>query len=730
MGACVDIVYTDKTETKTTSPHGIPGDAAIPNGVSSPPPATTVQRRRFPVGARLANPATPELTPHVGPDLAAYRAAYNPTIGDKTSDAWWAQIAREHVHWYRDFGTTVTAGGFEKGDIVWFPDGQLNVSYNCVDRWAQQDPERVAIIYEADEPGDSYTITYGTLLAEVSQLANVLKNSLGVKRGDVVTIYLPVHWRAAVALLACARIGAIHSVVFAGFSADALRERIRDARSRVVITADEGRRGGKVMPLKAIVDKALSEAPSSSVNVEHVLVLRRVDSEAVKTNNWTEGRDVWWDEEAAKQSTECEPEVMNAEDPLFILYTSGSTGKPKGVVHTTGGYLVQTASSVKYIFDLHPGDRFACVADVGWITGHTFVVYGPLANGVATTIFESTPTYPTPSRYWDAVDRWSITQFYCAPTAIRQLRRQGPSYVSPRTHSLASLRVIGSGGEPTNPEAWHWYNTHVGRAGQCAVLDTWWTTETGAIMIAPFPGAIETKPGTSGVPFFGIVPAVLHSENGQKLEWESEEGLLVIEKPWPAIARTIWGNHERYLETYMRPRPGYFYTGDGATIDQNGYFSIKGRVDDVINVSGRRLSTSEIESALIRHPLISEAAVIGADDDLTGQAVHAFVTCTSNIDPTNTSELEKELKLCVRQAIGGFAAPKKYYFVSNLPTTRSGKLMRRVMRKIVAGEGDRLGDLSTVADPSAVSEIKAAVANANANRPDASRSPSMDSVVA
>ncbi|KAF8310423.1 acetate--CoA ligase [Clavulina sp. PMI_390] len=665
----------------------------------------------FPVAPRLTQ--KDRATPHVGPGIADYRKAHAATIGEG-SDEWWAKAARELLYWHRPF-QTVRSGSFENGDIAWFPEGGINASYNCVDRWAYVDPNRVAIIYEADEPKDSKEITYGELLREVSRVANVLK-SFGVKKGDTVSIYLPMTWHAVAAFLACARIGAIHSVVFAGFSAESLRDRVQDCECRVVITADEGKRGGKTIATKAIVDSALKECPL----VEHVLVLARTGNDVP----WTAGRDKWWHEETAKVPAYCPPEILSSEDPLFILYTSGSTGKPKGVVHTNGGYLLGATLTVKYVFDVHPGDRFACMADVGWITGHSYIVYGPLSNGVATCVFESTPVYPTPARYWETVDKYKITQFYTSPTAIRLLRRLGEQHT--KNADLSSLRTLGSVGEPINSEAWLWYNEHVGR-GQCAIVDTWWQTETGSIMITPFPGAVPTKPGSATVPFFGIQPAILDAQSGQRIDdphtgedfgpgvqdQKNVEGVLVIANHWPSIARTIWRDHKRYLETYMKPYPGYFYTGDGAARDKDGYIWIKGRVDDVINVSGHRLSTAEIESALILHPGVAETAVIGTPDELTGQAVYAFVTLKPEFqyDKDDDSALVKELVLQVRKVIGPFAAPKKIYLVPDLPKTRSGKIMRRIMRKIVAGEGDQLGDLSTVADPSIVEVIKEKVAS-------------------
>ncbi|KAJ7080109.1 hypothetical protein C8R44DRAFT_824442 [Mycena epipterygia] len=652
----------------------------------------------------VTHPVAPRMaggkhTPHVGPDLAAYQAAHAETVGDK-SDEWWATKARELLHWDRPF-KTVRSGGFSTGDIAWFPEGGLNASYNCVDRWAFTHPDRVAIIYEADEPGTGCSITYAELLREVCSLANVLTSTFGIKKGDTVSIYLPMTWHAAAAFLACARIGAIHSVVFAGFSAESLRDRVNDCASRVLITSDEGCRGGKVIATKAIVDAALKDCPL----VEHCLVLKRTGGNIA----WTEGRDRWWHEEVAKVPSYCPPTIMSSEDPLFILYTSGSTGKPKGVVHTTGGYLLCAALTVKYVFDVHEGDRFACMADVGWITGHTYIIYGPLLNGVSTVMFESTPVYPTPARYWETVAKHGITQFYSAPTAVRLLRRLGSHHVA--AHDLSTLRVLGSVGEPINPEAWNWYNEHVGKK-ECAVVDTFWQTETGSIVVTPFPGAVPTKPGSATVPFFGHTPVILDPMSGEELKGNNVEGVLALATPWPSIARTIWQDHARYLETYMKPYPGLFYTGDGAARDEDGYIWIKGRIDDVINVSGHRLSTAEIESALIMHKGVAETAVIGTADELTGQAVYAFVTLKPEFtyDTSNEAALAKELVLQVRKVIGPFAAPKKIYIVPDLPKTRSGKIMRRIMRKIVAGEGDQLGDLSTVAEPGVVEIIKQKVA--------------------
>ncbi|KAF9375204.1 acetyl-CoA synthetase [Podila verticillata] len=542
--------------------------------------------------------------------------------------------------------------------------------YQKLHRQSIDDPStffgKIAIIYEADEPNQSENITYGELLRQVSQLAGALR-ARGIKKGDTVAIYMPMIPEAIVALLACARIGAMHSVVFAGFSAEALRDRVQDASSRLVLTADQGKRGGKTIETKKIVDEALKHCPS----VETVIVCQRTGADVPMKA----GRDFWWGEECAKQMAYLCPEPMQSEDPLFLLYTSGSTGQPKGVLHTTAGYLLGAAATVKYVFDYHPGDIFACMADVGWITGHTYIVYGPLALGATTVLFESIPTYPTPSRYWELVAKHKVTQFYTAPTAIRALRRLGDKWVE--GHDLSSLRVLGTVGEPINPEAWHWYNDKVGK-GRCAIVDTFWQTETGSHVVTPFPGAIATKPGSATVPFFGIDLAILDPVSGKELEGNDVTGVLAIKKSWPSIARTIYNNHQRYMETYLKPYPGYFFTGDGATRDKDGYIWIRGRVDDVINVSGHRLSTAEIESALIMHNTVAEAAAIGAHDDVTGQCIHAFVCLKPGVS-VHSTDLTKELVLQVR--------------------------------KIVAGESDSLGDISTLADPTVVAVLITKVAN-------------------
>lgn len=532
-------------------------------------------------------------------------------------------------------------------------------------------------------------------MQEVCQVANALTR-MGVRKGDAVIIYLPMIPEAAVALLACARIGAVHSVVFAGFSADSLRDRAVDCDARVVITTDEGKRGGRTIATKSIVDAALKECPK----VEHCVVVKRTGSQVAMT----EGRDKWWHEVGSAERPYCPPVPVMSEDPLFILYTSGSTGKPKGVVHTTAGYLLGTALTLKHIFDVHENDRFACMADVGWITGHSYIVYGPLMNGVTTLIFESTPVYPSPARYWEVVHQHKLTQFYTAPTSIRLLRRLGEEHV--QGHDLSSLRVIGSVGEPINPEAWDWYNTNVGK-GECAVVDTYWQTETGAHMVSPFPGATKAKPGSATVPFWGVELAILDPTSGQELIGNEVEGVLAVKQPWPSMARTIKGDHQRFLATYLHPYHGYYFTGDGAARDKDGYIWIKGRVDDVCNVSGHRIGTAEIESALIQHPGVSESAVVGIPDEVTGQSICAYVSLKPTFSYDSEEALVKELVLQVRRHIGPFAAPKKVLIVPDLPKTRSGKIMRRILRKIASNEGDQLGDVSSLGDPSVVEKIQA-----------------------
>lgn len=592
----------------------------------------------------------------------------------------WAERARELLSWSKDF-QTVHSGSLANGDSAWFVEGELNASYNCVDRHAHKDPNRVAIIYEADEPGKGRNVTYGELLREVSKLAHVLTN-LGVRKGDTVAIYLPMIPEAIVAMLACTRIGAIHSVVFAGFSSDSLRDRVVDAQSKVVITTDEGKRGGKLIGTKKIVDEALQQCP----DVRNVLVYKRTGADI----SMTPGRDLWWHEEVEKYPAYYTPVAMASEDPLFLLYTSGSTGKPKGVAHSTAGYLLGAAMTGKYVFDIHDGDRYFCGGDVGWITGHTYVLYAPLLLGVSTVVFEGTPAYPNFSRYWDIIEEHKVTQFYVAPTALRLLKRAGDHHVR---NEMKHLRVLGSVGEPIAAEVWKWYYDVVGK-GRAQICDTYWQTETGSNVITPLAGVTPTKPGSASFPFFGIEPALVDPVTGEEIHGNNVEGVLAFKQPWPSMARTVWGAHKRYMETYLHVYKGYYFTGDGAARDHEGFYWIRGRVDDVVNVSGHRLSTAEIEAALIEHHSIAEAAVVGVADELTGQAVNAFVAVKEGTQINDA--LRKEFVLQVRRSIGPFAAPKAIYIVPDLPKTRSGKIMRRILRKIVAGEEDQLGDITTV----------------------------------
>lgn len=605
----------------------------------------------------------------------------------------WGNLANANIDWFRPYDE-VMSGSLKTGDVAWFRNGKLNVTNNCVDRWAKTQPDSVAILWEGNETTDVRKITYLELLNEVCRLANVLK-SMGIRKGDTVCIYMPMVPEAAYAMLACARIGAPHSVVFAGFSSDAIRDRCLDADIRFVLTADQGVRGKKIVDLKLIVDKALSELPA----VEKVLVYQRTGAKVPMD----EKRDLVWGDEMAKQRPYCPCEVMDSEDTLFLLYTSGSTGKPKGVVHTTAGYLLYTMVSTRYTFDLQEGDVYACVADVGWITGHSYIVYGPLANGATTFMFESTPLYPDAGRYWDMVQRHKITQFYTAPTAIRALMKFGDEIVS--KYDLDSLRVLGTVGEPINPEAWIWYKEVVGK-GKCPIVDTYWQTETGGHVITPLPCASKLKPGSATTPFFGIKPVLLDAESGKELEiikGQNTTGVLAISQPWPSIARTVYNDHQRYLRTYMEPYPGYYFTGDGAIMDKDGFLWVTGRVDDVLNVSGHRLGTAEIESAIVTHPSCVESACVGIPHDIKGQCVFAYCILGEGVE--ETPELAVELKKQVRTVIGPFAQPQDVLIVPGVPKTRSGKIMRRILRKIAVGEYDKIGDITTLADAEVVKKI-------------------------
>ena len=620
-------------------------------------------------------------------DEAKYLEMYARSIADP--NGFWAEEAKR-IDWIRPF-TKVKNTSFDPHNvsIKWFEDGTLNVAYNCLDRHLAKRGDQVAILWEGDDPKDDKKITYRELHAQVCRFANVLK-ARGVKRGDRVTIYLPMIPEAAVSMLACARIGAVHSVVFGGFSPDSLAGRIEDCKSSIIVTADEGVRGGRKIPLKANADAAADKAGG----VATMIVVRRTGEKV----NMTAGRDVYYDEIARMVSTDCPCEEMNAEDPLFILYTSGSTGKPKGVVHTTGGYLVYTAITHQYVFDYHDGDVYWCTADVGWVTGHSYIVYGPLANGAISMIFEGVPNYPTTSRFWEVCDKHGVNVIYTAPTAIRALMQGGNEPVK-RT-SRKSLRLLGTVGEPINPEAWEWYY-HVVGEDRCPIVDTWWQTETGGILITPLPGATKLKPGSATVPFFGVIPQIVDPE-GNELQGACS-GNLCIADSWPGQTRTIYGDHERFVQTYFSTYIGRYFTGDGCRRDADGYYWITGRVDDVINVAGHRIGTAEVESALVAHPKVSEAAVVGYPHDIKGQGIYAYVTLMSGEEPSEA--LRKELIVWVRKEIGPFAAPDLIQFSPGLPKTRSGKIMRRILRKIAEDEFKNLGDTSTLADPHVVDDL-------------------------
>ena len=612
-----------------------------------------------------------------------YQELYKASVADP--EAFWGKQA-ETLHWQKKWNKVKNTNFTGKVKIRWFEGGQLNVSENCIDRHLPARGDQTAIIFEGDDPSESRHISYRELYEEVCKLANAMKFR-GVKKGDRVTIYMPMIPQAAYAMLACARLGAVHSVVFGGFSPHALRGRIDDCESDFVITADEGLRGGKKVPLKANVDEALEGCKQ----VRHVLVYKRTGGKV----GWQEGRDLCYEEETAKQPTRCEPESMDAEDPLFILYTSGSTGKPKGVQHTTGGYLLYAALTHKNVFDYQEGDVYWCTADVGWVTGHSYIVYGPLANGAITLMFEGVPTYPDASRFWQVIDKHDVSIFYTAPTALRSLMAQGDNFVTKTSRS--SLRLLGSVGEPINPEAWLWYHRVVGE-GRCPIVDTWWQTETGGILISPLPGATDLKPGSATLPFFGVQPVITDQE-GKVMEGACE-GLLCIDDSWPGQARTIYGDHERFIQTYFSTVKGKYFTGDGCKRDADGYYWITGRVDDVLNISGHRMGTAEIESALVAHPKVSEAAVVGYPHDVKGQGIYAYVTL--NNGETMDENLRKELVQWVRKEIGPIATPDLLHYAPGLPKTRSGKIMRRILRKIAEDDFGSLGDTSTLLNPEVV----------------------------
>jgi acetyl-CoA synthetase len=620
-------------------------------------------------------------------DEQAYFKLYEQSVSDP--EGFWGEQGKR-IHWFKPY-SQIKDVSFGPGDvhIRWYQDGTTNVAYNCLDRHLPERKDQVAIIWEGDDPNDDKKITYGEAHAEVCKLANAMK-SLGVGKGDRVTIYMPMVPEAAYAMLACARIGAVHSIVFGGFSPDSLAGRILDCKSDFVITADEGIRGGRKIPLKVNTDKALESCP----DVRHALVVKRTGGDVA----WTEGRDVWYHEAVGAASEDCPAEEMGAEDPLFILYTSGSTGQPKGVLHTTGGYLVYAAMTHQYVFDYHDGDIYWCTADVGWVTGHSYIVYGPMANGATTLMFEGVPNYPDASRFWQVCDKHKVNIFYTAPTAIRALMREGEGPV--QSTDRGSLRLLGTVGEPINPEAWMWYHEVVG-GKRCPIVDTWWQTETGGILITPLPGATPLKPGSATRPFFGIQPLLVDGE-GKPLEGAAE-GNLCITDSWPGQMRTVYGDHERFIQTYFSTYPGRYFTGDGCRRDEDGYYWITGRVDDVINVSGHRMGTAEVESALVAHHQVAEAAVVGAPHDIKGQGIYAYVTL--NVGETPSDELKKELVQWVRKEIGPIASPDWLQWAPGLPKTRSGKIMRRILRKIAENDFSNLGDTSTLADPSVVDDL-------------------------
>ena len=616
-----------------------------------------------------------------------YEQLYSESISQP--DIFWEKQANEFLDWIKPWDE-IHSSDLPAGKVQWFSGATLNASVNCIDRHLPEKSNQVAIIWEGDSPDEDAKITYQKLHDEVCKLANSLR-ARGVKKGDRICIYMPMIPEAVYAMLACARIGAIHSVVFGGFSPQSLKDRILDSDCRVVITANEGLRGGRTISLKKNADTALNDCP----NVHTVFVVKRTSGNV----NWVSGRDLWYDEAVSEQETNCLPEEMESEDPLFILYTSGSTGKPKGVQHSTGGYLLHTAITHKYIFDYQQNDIYWCTADVGWVTGHSYIVYGPLTNGATTVMFEGIPTYPDASRFWRIIDKHNISIFYTAPTALRQLMGQGDNFVEKT--SRQSLRILGTVGEPINPEAWEWYHAVVG-ASSCPIVDTWWQTETGGIMIAPFPGATELKPGSATLPFFGIKPALVDS-NGTIIEKTEASGNLVITGSWPGQIRTVYGDHQRVIDTYYSAYEGFYFTGDGARRDSDGYYWITGRVDDVINVSGHRMGTAEVESALVLHNSVAEAAVVGFPHEIKGEGIYAYVTLMNDVK--GNEKLRSELLDLVRSEIGPIAKPDYVQWAPGLPKTRSGKIMRRILRKIAADQTEELGDISTLADPAVVEDL-------------------------
>ena len=622
-------------------------------------------------------------------DPETYQLMYDRSVQDP--EGFWAEQAEQQIDWFQKWDR-VLQWDFNKADIKWFLNGKLNVSHNCLDRHVNAGAgDQTALIWQGNNEDESKKISYAEMLEQVCQFANALK-ALGVKKGDRVCLYMQMIPELPVAMLACTRIGAVHSIVFGAFSADSLRDRIQDSECKVLITQDTGLRGAKNdIPMKANADAAVADCPS----IQKVVVVQRTGHEVAMQN----GRDVWWHEQVASQPTTCEPEHMDAEDPLFILYTSGSTGKPKGVLHTTGGYLVYAAMTHRYVFDYRPGDIYWCTADIGWVTGHSYIVYGPMANRATTMMFEGVPNYPDFGRFWQIVEQHKVNIFYTAPTALRALMKEGDSW--PAKHDLSSLRILGTVGEPIKSPEWHWYFQVIGQE-RCPIVDTWWQTETGGILITPLPGATKTKPGSATRPFFGVQPCLV-DEQGNELEGNGISGNLCLKFPWPGIMRTLYGDHERFIQTYFSTYPGKYFTGDGCKRDEDGYYWITGRVDDVINVSGHRLGTAEIEGAIGKHPAVAEAAVVGVPHDLKGQGIYAFVTLKTG--QQSSPEMLKELIKTVRQDIGPHATPDKIQFTDGLPKTRSGKIMRRILRKIGEGAIDQLGDISTLADPSIVDQL-------------------------
>ncbi len=616
-----------------------------------------------------------------------YKEMYEKSI--ENPDEFWAKMAEENVSWYKKW-RNVSKYDFKNADVKWFEGAKLNVAYNCLDKHIENGRgDDIAIIWEGNEPDQSKTFTYTELLVEVEKFANVLK-SKDIGKGDRVCIYLQMVPELAISMLACARIGAVHSIVFGGFSADSLRDRINDSKCKMLITQDAGVRGAKPLPMKIITDKSVKECPS----IESVIVVERIGEKV----DWT-GKDYWWHEEMEKADTKCPPEEMDAEDPLFILYTSGSTGKPKGVLHTTGGYLVYAAVTHKYIFDYHEGDIYWCTADIGWITGHSYIVYGPLNNKAISIMYEGVPNYPDWGRFWAICEKHKVNTFYTAPTALRALMKEGDEWVT--KHDLSSLKILGTVGEPIKSREWNWYYKLIGDE-RCPIVDTWWQTETGGILITPLPGATPTKPGSATLPFFGIEPILL-DDNGSELKGNNVSGNLVIKTAWPGMMRTVYGDHNRFKNTYFTIYPGYFFTGDGCLRDADGYYWITGRVDDVMNVSGHRIGTAEVEGALGKHRKVAEAAVVGYPHEIKGQGIYAYVTL--NTGDSVDDDLTKELVKIVRSEIGPHASPDKIQYAEGLPKTRSGKIMRRILRKIAEGEVDKLGDISTLADPSIVDNL-------------------------